>query len=606
MLTARLNYFVLYITVNPKVRILKKVMTEKAPEETEEINDDTQPDQQNKEGCCAINKAYLVSKVFYFFFFSAQGSLLPYLALFFKQLELPASQIGAITGMKPYIAFFFIPFWGCVADRFKKGKLLFVVSMIAVILGMVAYALVPINICETESTVSVSRRAMPRRFDDSSYSKDVRSAIQHTSFPFHQPDERPTRNMKTRPGDDAQLHKKLKLKREKLLNEWRHSHISKLIRKVSSMEETMKLDGFNENLKLVRFNVETSRRARQGSNNETSLDGVSEMADESLEETPWSQSDMIALQGQKSKKNPPRRNTFIFLYLLLATIFSTILSCPSLTLADTATVNLLKQNDETHKYGKQRMWGSVGYGSMAFLVGSAVSRTHLCPPGSARRKDVNYYPCFAMYVVYNIIALVIGSRFEFNNNGKTDTHETNEEATKDDSHESKEEAESGTRGIIAGLILLARPRHAMFLVTAFYVGITMGFIRVFLFWHLKDLGGTQILFSIMTAINCVAEVTLYFLSTKLISYLSTIGVLYLGLTCYSIRLFYYASVSNPWTVLPVELLSGITTAAVWAAMMSYVGTHSVKGASITLQGKHCSTFSLHNNLLNKTIKRKAC
>ena len=564
-------------------------MTEKAPDETEEINDDTQPDQQNKEGCCAINKVYLVSKVFYFFFFSAQGSLLPYLALFFKQLELPASQIGVVTGMKPYIAFFFIPFWGCVADRFQKGKLLFVVSMIAVILGMVAYALVPINICDTESTVSVSRRAMQRGFDDSSYSKDVRSAIQHASFPFHQAlDERPTRNMKTRPGDASQLNTKLKLKRGKLLNELRRSHISKLITKVSSMEETMKLDGFNENLKLVRFKVKASRGTQQGSNNETSLDGVSEMADESLEETPWSQSDMIALQGQKSKKTPSRKNTFIFLYLLLATVFSTILSCPSLTLADTATVNLLKQNDETHKYGKQRMWGSVGYGSMAFLVGSAVSRTHLCPRGSARQKDVNYYPCFAMYVVYNIIALVIGTRFEFNNNSKTDTHESNEGAssTKDDSHGSKEEAESGTRGIIAGLILLTRPRHAMFLVTAFYVGITMGFIRVFLFWHLKDLGGTQILFSIMTAINCVAEVTLYFLSTKLISYLGTIGVLYLGLTCYSIRLFYYASVSNPWTVLPVELLSGITTAAVWAAMMSYVGTHSVKGASITLQGKY--------------------
>ena len=555
-------------------------MTEKAPEETEESNDDTQTDQQDKEGCCAINKVYLVSKGFYFFFFSAQGSLLPYLALFFKQLELPASQIGAITGMKPYIAFFFIPFWGCVADRFKKGKLLFVVSMIAVILGMVAYALVPINICETESSASVSRRTMPKEFDGSSYSKDVRSAMQYASLPFRQADERPTRNMK--------IHKKLK--KGKLLNEWRHSRIPKLIRKVSSMQETMKLDDLNE---PVRFNVKTGRRATQGSNSTMSLDGVSEMADESLEETPWSQSDMIALQGQKSKKTPSRKNTFIFLYLLLATIFTTILSCPSLTLADTATVNLLKRNDETHKYGKQRMWGSVGYGSMAFMVGSAVSRTHLCPPGSARRKDVNYYPCFAMYVVYNIIALVIGSRFEFSNNGKTDTQETNEGATsiKDDGHQSKNKAESGTRGIIAGLILLTRPRHAMFLVTAFYVGITMGFIRVFLFWHLKDLGGTQILFSIMTAINCVAEVTLYFLSTKLISYLGTVRVLYLGLTCYSIRLFYYASVSNPWTVLPVELLSGITTAAVWAAMMSYVGTHSVKGASVTLQGTYCSISS---------------
>lgn len=552
-------------------------MSEKAPEETEKINDDTQNDEDNKDGCCAINKVYLVSKGFYFFFFSAQGSLLPYLALFFKQLELPASQIGAITGMKPYIAFFFIPFWGCVADRFKKGKLLFVLSMIAIIAGMVAYALVPINICETEPTTTVSGRAM---------AKDIRHATQHASFLFGpQNDERSTK-IKTRLGINSKVMKKSKLYAQS------PSQISKLIRNVSPAEETMDLDGFNKHLELARSNVKTGRRAQLASNNVTSLDKVSEMADESLEETPWSQSDMIALQDQKSKKTPTRKNTFIFLYLLFATLFTTILSCPSLTLADTATVNLLKQNDDTDKYGKQRMWGSVGYGSMAFLVGSAVSRTHLCPPGSARRKDVNYYPCFAMYVIYNIIALLIGSRFEFNNNGKTNNQETNEGAvsTKDDFDQSKDEAESGNRGIIAGLLLLTRPRHAMFLVTAFYVGITMGFIRVFLFWHLKDLGGTQILFSIMTAINCVAEVTLYFLSTKLISYLGTIRVLYLGLTCYSIRLFYYAFVSNPWAVLPVELLSGITTAAVWAAMMSYVGTHSVPGASVTLQGKYRSIF----------------
>lgn len=566
-------------------------MTEKAPGATGEINDDTQNTEDNKEGCFAINKVYLVSKGFYFFFFSAQGSLLPYLALFFKQLELPASQIGAITGMKPYIAFFFIPFWGCVADRFKKGKLLFVISMIAVITGMVAYALVPINICETVPAASVSGRAMPRESDGRAYIKDIKRDTQHVLLSFSQSDVRPTAIMKTQSGVNTQIKKKSNLKRENQLNEQRPFRISELIRKVSPLEDTVDLDG-DERLKLVRFSTKTGRRATLGSNNVTSIDNVSEMADESLEETPWSQSEMIALQDQKSKKTPTRKNTFIFLYLLLATIFTTILSCPSLTLADTATVNLLKQHDDTHKYGKQRMWGSVGYGSMAFLVGSAVSRTHLCPPGSARRKDVNYYPCFAMYVVYNIIALIIGSRFEFNKNGKANNQETNEGAgsTKEDSHQSKDQEESGTRGIIAGLILLTRPRHAMFLVTAFYVGITMGFIRVFLFWHLKDLGGTQILFSIMTAINCVAEVTLYFLSTKLISYLGTIRVLYLGLTCYSIRLFYYAFVSNPWTVLPVELLSGITTAAVWAAMMSYVGTHSVPGASVTLQGKYPLMF----------------
>lgn len=554
-------------------------MAENTPDETQKGHHDIEESEKKKEGCCAVNKVYLVSKGFYFFFFSAQGSLLPYLALFFKQLELPARQIGAITGIKPYIAFFFIPFWGCVADRFKIGKIMFAISMIAVIAGMVAYALVPINICETEPTEAHSKRALSQESNRATYSYKLhRRSTWYASS--QSPVTKSTTNIDTQSRVvDIVEPKKSRSKRVALFLR-RHSHIPNLIQKVSPI-------GFNE--QMVKFNQLTGRAARRKRNNfTTSLDSVSEMADESLEETPWSQSDMIALQDQKSKKTLSRKNKFIFLYLLLATIFTTLLSCPSLTLADTATVNLLKQNGDTHKYGKQRMWGSVGYGSMAFLIGAAVSRTHLCPPGSARKKDVNYYPCFAMYVVFNIIALVVGSRFEFGKNGKPNNKETggDPKTTEDNARQSKETTGSGNRGIIAGLMLLTRPRHAMFLITAFYVGITMGFIRVFLFWHLKDLGGTQILFSIMTAINCVAEVTLYFLSTKLISFLGTVRVLYLGLTCYAIRLFYYAFVTNPWTVLPVELLSGITTAAVWAAMMSYVGTHSVEGASVTLQGKY--------------------
>lgn len=538
-------------------------------EPKEQMGNNTEENEQEKdkkkEGCFVLNRVYLVSKVFYFFFFAAQGSLLPYLALFFKQLELPASQIGAITGMKPYIAFFFIPFWGCIADRFKIGKPLFAISMIAVTVGMVAYALVPNNICDTEAT-AVSGRAILDKATGPFHLRETRSSVR---------DESSQKLSREYTETEGQAKSNVLGKRP--------SHISDLMKNVSPIEA--------KDFAGLKLSIRTDGIANFGQDNLTSLDGVSEMADESLEETPWSQSEMIALQDQK--REIPRKNNFVFLYLLFATILSTILSCPSLTLADTATVNLLKRNEETHKYGKQRLWGSIGYGSMAFLIGAAVSRTHLCPQGSVRRKDVNYYPCFAMYVVYNTVALVIGTRFDFNNKGKLERGHNGKETTSKDEESSqrKEEIQTNSKEIIAGLKLLTQPKHAMFFTTAFFVGITMGFIRVFLFWHLKDLGGTQILFSIMTAVNCVAEVTLYFLSTKLISCIGTIRVLYLGLTCYSIRLFFYAFVTNPWTVLPVELLSGITTAAVWAAMMSYVGTHSLEGASVTLQGNLGFSFT---------------
>ena len=140
-------------------------------------------------------------------------------------------------------------------------------------------------------------------------------------------------------------------------------------------------------------------------------------------------------------------------------------------------------------------------------------------------------------------------------------------------------------GVENGLRQLVKSKHIMFFATAFYVGITMGLIKVFLFWHLKDLGGTQLLFSIMSAINSTAEVLVYFLSSKLIASIGYMRVIYLGLVCYSLRLFSYALIRNPWYVLTVEPLSGVTTAGVWAAMMTYVGHNSVDGATVTMQGK---------------------
>lgn len=426
-----------------------------------------------------LEKKYLIPKGFYFFFFSAQGSLLPYLSLFLKQLELPASQVGVVTGIKPYIAFFFIPIWSAVADKYRISKPLFIVSMLAINLGLVAYAFVPVDLCEEDHVVS----------------KKVREATQNVT---------------------------------------------------SLMEK------------------------------------LSRIAEDSLDETPWPQSQEEGTAFQYDGNTHSKKTMGVFLYLLLITVFSTTISCPSLTLGDSATVQQLKENDETHKYGKQRLWGSIGWGSMAFLVGAAVSRTHLCPPGSAKRKDVNYYPCFVAYGIFMLTALGIGFKLKFDDRPVDEKEKIEEEEKEAEKHDY---VKSKSKGIMKGIRILMTPRHTMFLVTVFVVGICMGFIKVFLFWHLKDLGGSQLLFSYMSAVNCIAEVTVYFLSSKLISKLGHIRVLYLGLFCYSVRLFFYAFITRPWYVLPIELLSGITTAGVWASLMSYVGIHSLEGVTVTLQGK---------------------
>jgi len=257
--------------------------------------------------------------------------------------------------------------------------------------------------------------------------------------------------------------------------------------------------------------------------------------------------------------------TKTFTSLFLITLFGTVIASPSLALVDTATLQMLGK--ETHRYGKQRLTGSLGWGMGAFIVGASLKTTHRCSM-SKSREIVDYIPCFYVFAVLMTLGLVVSFKFKF-------------------SHAKKA---GQSTSLSVGLVALKNPTYLMFLFTALYLGFLMAFIKTFLFWHLKDLGGTQLLFSVISAVNCVAEVSMYFLSEKLISKIGQVRVLYLGLICYSIRLFYYSIVPYTWLVLVVEILPGITTAAVWAACLSYVSINSKPGAQTTMQ---CILHGVH-------------
>lgn len=93
------------------------------------------PSPQRDMSCCErlflrVNPYLLVSKVFYLFFYAAYGSLHPLLALYYKQLGMNPTQSGLLVGIRYFIEFCSAPFWGIVADRFRKGKAVLLFSML--------------------------------------------------------------------------------------------------------------------------------------------------------------------------------------------------------------------------------------------------------------------------------------------------------------------------------------------------------------------------------------------------------------------------------------------------------------------------------------------
>ncbi|KAK0158487.1 hypothetical protein PV328_009484 [Microctonus aethiopoides] len=76
-----------------------------------------------------VDQELLTVKTFYFFFYSAFGSLFPLMGVYFKQMGMNAGQCGLLIGLRPFIEFLSAPFWGSLADRWQKGKLILLASL---------------------------------------------------------------------------------------------------------------------------------------------------------------------------------------------------------------------------------------------------------------------------------------------------------------------------------------------------------------------------------------------------------------------------------------------------------------------------------------------
>lgn len=101
------------------------------------------------------------------------------------------------------------------------------------------------------------------------------------------------------------------------------------------------------------------------------------------------------------------------------------------------------------------------------------------------------------------------------------------------------------------------------------MGIGVGLVFTFLFWHLQDLGGTPALYGIASVINHMSELMAYFFVHQLVKKFGHIKIIYAGLIGNAIRFVYVSLLTEPYWILPFEFIQGITHALVWATATSY-------------------------------------
>ena len=101
-----------------------------------------------------INTQLLPSKAYYFFYHGTHGCLFAYLSVFYKQMGMNAIRVGILSALKPFINSVFAPIGGALADKFRKRKLILLLSMAIWAVGMLCIGLLPtptaLHICPLE------------------------------------------------------------------------------------------------------------------------------------------------------------------------------------------------------------------------------------------------------------------------------------------------------------------------------------------------------------------------------------------------------------------------------------------------------------------------
>lgn len=234
-----------------------------------------------------------------------------------------------------------------------------------------------------------------------------------------------------------------------------------------------------------------------------------------------------------------------FLWLVPLVFLYALCSAPIMPLVDSAVVAALGARKA--EYGKQRLWGALGWGLAAPVAGQLIDRAGL-------------HWAFLGYLMLMSGGLLVSLRLQVGR------------------------AKIGGR-FWQGVKLLATNRQwIVFLLTVLVGFLNLSIAINFLFLYMDELGASKTLMGFSLTVATMSELPVWFFSNRMLERWGTGGVLTLSLVACAAQAFAYSIMREPWLILPIQLLHGPAFAAMWAAGVSYASEIAPEGLGATAQG----------------------
>ncbi|EAA08483.4 major facilitator superfamily domain-containing protein 6 [Anopheles merus] len=512
----------------------------------------------------SVDQELLPVKTFYFFFYSAFGSLFPLMGVYFKQMGMNPGQCGLLIGTRPFVEFLSAPFWGSYADRCKKGKMLLLASLAAWIIFTL-----PLGFIQPPATSCIERknatdfelrtpqvpRILKRSIDESmleelSFGKYATDS--GSSFTRVERAARPVAAAGVSPLDVSYANNF----NEKLHRDWVSPLFSSIVYRTADIQKAFFLL-----LLLVIIGEFFSAPAIT-------------LADSAV----------ITILGEDADRYGHQR-MFGSLGWGLAMFFVGIALDHSTAFPD-------------HPCGpeKQEKNYTICFATFSVLMGAAlISATQIQfkYDYSEPQEPVQVEKVPQELTHEEQMQAQLAQQLQLPSLAATGTGMASAAPPPAALGAQTKMFAQTTREMPEWVTVLKQFKNlkcASFLFVAWFMGFGIGLIFTFLFWHLQDYGGSPTLFGVASVINHISEIFAYFFSFRLITQIGHVKVLCLGLVGNILRFLYISYLKNPWWVLPFEFMQGITHAAVWAACCSYIAhntpQHLRSSAQGVLQGLH--------------------
>lgn len=217
---------------------------------------------------------------------------------------------------------------------------------------------------------------------------------------------------------------------------------------------------------------------------------------------------------------------------------------PITPLADHAVITLLEQN--RYDYGRFRLWGSVGFGAMAWIAGEMIE---------AFGKGAAFLLALGLMAVGAAVASRLSA-----------PRPTPSEPLR---HSLRR---------MAGDV-----RRLSFLAAAFLTGIGFAVLNNYLVLYLKALGASEGLLGFLVGAASLSELPFFFLSARLLRKWSPRLLLLASFALLALRCLLTSFLRNPRAALSVQLLQGPTFSAGWAAGVAYASESAPPGLGASAQ-----------------------